>query len=103
MTHTSPFPRTPRPALPSVVLVLLLSIAACDDLRRSQPVENKEVLNHIDTQLGGASTPIDTSMSAALSSSFRAAAAKALPAVVQITVTQRTMRTNPGIQFQGMQ
>ncbi len=101
MTPTSLYPRMLR--LGSVALMGLVTISACDDLQRTRPTNSPDVLSHIDGQLGGAATKIDTSMTAALSSAFRAAAAKALPAVVQITVTQRTTRTSAGFQFQGMQ
>jgi serine protease Do len=89
-------PRGPRPVPALLLAAALLATGACDDLQRHRPTASTEVLNHIEGQLGGATTKIDTSMTAALSSAFRAAAAKALPAVVQVTVTQRTMRTPRG-------
>ena len=76
--------------------------SACDDLGTSKPTDDPTVLSHIQNQLGPAAK-IDTSMTAQLSGAFRAAAAKALPAVVQITVTQHTQRTAEGFRFQGMQ
>src|SRR4051812_30953177 len=76
--------------------------SACDDFGRTKPTDSPSVLSHIQNQLGSAAK-IDTSMTAQLSGAFRGAAAKALPAVVQITVTQHTQRTADGIRFQGMQ
>ncbi len=106
MNTKSPAPRTPRRGLAIALIAGLAALAStvgCDELKRTQPTASTEVLTHIEGQLGGAPAEIDTSTTAALSSAFRAAAARALPAVVQITVTQRTVRTNRGFQFQGMQ
>jgi serine protease Do len=93
----------PKTLNATVAIALLVTATGCDDMKRTRPTEDADVLTHIQTQLGGPAAPIDTSMTARLSGAFRAAAAKALPAVVQITVTQRTERTNMGFQFQGLQ
>ena len=82
--------------------MIALTGASCDEMKRSRPTASEDVLTHIQDELGG-TTRIDTSMTAQLSGAFRAAAAKALPAVVQITVTQRTQATTNGFRFQGMQ
>jgi serine protease Do len=92
----------PKTLLAAVITALLVTATGCDEMKRTSPTADADVLTHIQTQLGPA-TAIDTSMTARLSGAFRAAAAKALPAVVQITVTQRTQRTAEGFQFQGMQ
>ena len=93
-----------RPRLAMAVLLAATILgSACDRLQRSQPEENADILRNIEGQLGQVSSRIDTSMTAQLSGAFRSAAAKALPAVVQIAVTQRTPERGDGFPFQGMQ
>jgi serine protease Do len=88
-----------RTGLAVAAVAALLTAASCDEFKRTEPTASTDVLSHIEDQLGGETTEIDTSMTARLSGAFRAAAAKALPAVVQITVTQSTTRSPTGFNF----
>jgi S1-C subfamily serine protease len=59
-------------------LVLAVALGACDDVGRS-------ATDRLQQQLGDIPRGLDTTQTARLSAAFRAAAAHALPAVVQIT------------------
>lgn len=96
-------PRMLRTGLAAAVTLATVTSVSCDRLQKTRPTESADVLNHVETQLGGTPEKIDTSMTARLSGAFRAAASNALPAVVQITVTQRTRRSSAATAFQGMQ
>ena len=85
------------------VFSVLLLCTACDRMQRREPIASDAVLDQIEGQLGEVDAPIDTSMTAQMSGAFRAAAAKALPAVVQITTTQSTTRGAGGFPFGGVQ
>jgi serine protease Do len=73
-------------------LVLAVVVAGCDDMGRSTNgtrsgprVAGDETPDRVQQQLGDIPLSRDTAMTARLSAAFRAAAAQALPAVVQIT------------------
>jgi serine protease Do len=82
-------------AAPFMALVLAALVAGCDDMNRTlgdavggqggRRVDVGETPDRVQQQLGGIPTELDTASTARLSAAFRAAAAHALPAVVQVT------------------
>jgi len=85
------------------VTALLLAFAcrsgtAAQDTGQDRPDRGQRAREQIREQLGGVPARVDTAIASALSNAFRAAADRALPAVVQVTVergTQVAGRTVP--------
>ncbi|MBR9989484.1 MAG: trypsin-like peptidase domain-containing protein [Gemmatimonadetes bacterium] len=89
------------------VLLAVVGLTGCDGMSRSvndafarddAPIETQ---SRLEQQLGDIPDSIDTTAAARLSGAFRAAAARALPAVVQIRTVAITER--PGIFVPGLQ
>lgn len=87
----------------------VVGLAGCDEMSRSvngaltQSDESVETQDRLEQQLGDIPATLDTTAAAALSGAFRAAAARALPAVVQIrtvAVTEAPGGFIPGLQQQ---
>jgi serine protease Do len=89
------------------VLLATVGVAGCDEMSRSvngalsrsdAPIETQD---RLEQQLGDIPATLDTTAASALSGAFRAASARALPAVVQIrtvAVTEAPMGFIPGLQ-----
>jgi serine protease Do len=93
------------------ILLATIGLAGCDDMSRSMngafaddtPIETQ---SRLEQQLGDIPGALDTTAAARLSGAFRAAAARALPAVVQIrtvAVTERPGGFIPGLQQERQQ
>jgi Do/DeqQ family serine protease len=70
------------------LLPLLAVLAGCGGSADAQAQTREAARAEVRERLGSGSTPIDTATAAALSSAFRAAAERALPAVVYVSVEQ---------------
>ena len=87
----------------------VVGLAGCDEMSRSvngaltQSDEPIETQDRLEQQLGDIPATLDTTATTALSGAFRAASARALPAVVQIrtvAVTEAPGGFIPGLQQQ---
>ncbi|MBX6362981.1 MAG: Do family serine endopeptidase [Gemmatimonadetes bacterium] len=87
----------------AVLAATIAAIAACgrSEVATAQ-AQNTRAKTQVERQLGNVPAVIDTGLAANLSSTFRAAAAKALPAVVQIRVQTQPRVAQGGRGFPGL-